>query len=166
METIELVKSGSCDSIQDFEAIEEAKLEMRSDYFRLIDKNEYEIVPVDIPKSEHTRLSLLNSFYNTLCLAAKIPEFSETANGIIELFIQGTVTRCTYENIMIAIASAISLNPAFAWWLMVNGGVVAANVIVLVLEFSVMNPTKMVMLYGLSRKLPLLMKLYNYIYEK
>lgn len=103
----------------------------------------------------------MNSFYNTLCLASRVPEFAEQANGIVTFFVEGTVPSCTYENMLIALATAISINPAFAWWLLANGGVMASGMIVATIEFVVLNPTKMVVVYGITKKIPSLLKLYR-----
>lgn len=153
-------KNISCESVQDLEVISDEQPEVNDEYFKS-QEQEFEMVDKSIPITDFTQTSMLNSFYNTLSHASTMPEFSESAKGILDFFTQGVVTRATYENILIATATAISFNPAFAWWLMFNGGIMTGNFLLVVAEFSVMNPTKVVALYGLSRKLPAIMKLFS-----
>lgn len=152
---------------QDLEVIAESNIDLQDEYFKQSETQaatDFEIVSGEIPKAEHTQITLMNKFYNVLSLASMIPEFSESAGGILALFTEGTMTRCTYENILIAVATAISFNPAFAWWLLANGGIAASGVMLAVVEFSVMNPTKVIALYGISRKVPSMMRLYRMYY--
>lgn len=158
---MELVKSSSNESVE-FLGEEISDMSKVDDqYFKVSENVEFEMIPIDVPKCEHSQVAIVNGFYNVLITASRIPEFAESANGLLQLCTEGKITIYTYENIMIAIASTISINPSFTWWLLVNGGVIASNFFFLLLEFSVMNPTKVIALYAFSRKLSALMRLYR-----
>ena len=114
--------------------------------FEILDKSD---IIEDIPTL--TGSVFWDALYAALYRASRIPSFS-SVKGLAHLLTFKEFKRDTAEQTLFLLASVLSINPALAWWLMTYGGNTVATGLYYLMQCSVYNPSRVVIIYSLYKK--------------